>query len=101
MLLAPMPPLLFMGEEWDSAKPFPFFCDFKGELAEAVRRGRREEFRDAYERHGEDIPDPLAEETFRSAKLDWEASATPPGRERMTLVQALLRIRCEEIVPLS
>ena len=48
MLLAPMPPLLFMGEEWGAPQPFPFFCDFEGDLAEAVREGRREEFADAY-----------------------------------------------------
>jgi len=24
--------------------PFPFFCDFKGDLAEAVRQGRRKEY---------------------------------------------------------
>ncbi|KGM30195.1 malto-oligosyltrehalose trehalohydrolase, partial [Inquilinus limosus] len=44
LLLAPQIPLLFMGEEWGSRQPFPFFCDFEGELADTVRRGRREEF---------------------------------------------------------
>src|SRR5712671_4112711 len=44
MLLAPMPPLLFMGEEWGSKQPFPFFCDSQGALADAVRQGRRREF---------------------------------------------------------
>ena len=43
-LLAPSPPLLFMGEEWGCQQPFLFFCDFEGELGEAVRKGRREEF---------------------------------------------------------
>ena len=43
-LLAPQIPMLFMGEEWGATSPFPFFCDFTGELAEAVRKGRREEF---------------------------------------------------------
>ena len=38
------PPLLFMGEEWGCQQPFLFFCDFEGELGEAVRKGRREEF---------------------------------------------------------
>ena len=58
-LLAPMPPMLFMGEEWGSTAPFPFFCDFDGELAEAVRKGRRREFADAYAKYGDDMPDPL------------------------------------------
>ena len=87
MLLAPMPPLLFMGEEWDSERPFPFFCDFQGSLAEAVRAGRRKEFRHDYECYADDIPDPLAEDTFRSAKLDWDTVATARGRSRLELVR--------------
>ncbi len=60
MLLAPMPPLMFMGEEWGSTQPFPFFCDFQGDLAEAVREGRRQEFREAYANQQQlgNIPDP-------------------------------------------
>jgi maltooligosyltrehalose trehalohydrolase len=34
--------MLFMGEEWAAAQPFPFFCDFDADLADAVRKGRRE-----------------------------------------------------------
>ncbi len=99
MLLAPMPPLLFMGEEWDSQRPFPFFCDFDEPLAEAVRAGRRKEFRHDYAAHAGDIPDPLAETTFRAAKLDWDARATEKGRSRLALVHTLLAIRNSEIVP--
>src|SRR5579872_6769263 len=44
LLLAPSPPLLFMGEEWAASQPFPYFCDFGPELAEKVREGRRREF---------------------------------------------------------
>jgi malto-oligosyltrehalose trehalohydrolase len=98
-LLAPVPPLLFMGEEWASARPFPFFCDFQGELADAVRKGRREEFKSAHAAVGEDIPDALADETFRSAVLDWNARATPAGKRRLELVRALLTTRRREIVP--
>ena len=43
LLLAPSIPMLFMGEEWGSKAPFPFFCDFGGDLADAVRKGRRVE----------------------------------------------------------
>jgi len=69
-LLAPSPPLLFMGEEWGCRQPFLFFCDFEGELGEAVRNGRREEFK-RFASFKSSIPDPLAESTFRQCVLDW------------------------------
>src|SRR6185312_1290252 len=56
-LLAPTPPLMFMGDEWGAREPFPFFCDFHGELADAVREGRTREFAEAYARHRNNIPD--------------------------------------------
>ena len=98
-LLAPMPPLLFMGEEWGATEPFPFFCDFPEPLAAAVRKGRRAEFAAGYGEQGDDIPDPLAEETFRSAVLDWKARSTPAGQRRLALVRELLAIRRREIAP--
>jgi maltooligosyltrehalose trehalohydrolase len=98
-LLAPMVPMLFMGEEWGSKAPFPFFCDFSGDLAEAVRNGRRKEFAGAYAKFGDDIPDPLQQSTFRSAVLDWDSRNEPPGRQRLALVRDLLAIRHREIVP--
>jgi maltooligosyltrehalose trehalohydrolase len=94
-LLAPMPPLLFMGEEWGSSRPFPFFCDFRGSLADAVRKGRHEEFKAAYAELGDEIPDPLADETFQSAVLDWDARAQPGGSKRLALVRGLLGARRE------
>jgi malto-oligosyltrehalose trehalohydrolase len=98
-LIAPMPPLMFMGEEWGSMQPFPFFCDFSGDLAEAVRRGRKAEFKEAYARLGGEWPDPLTPETFRSAVLDWSAREREPQRRRLELVRRLLRVRDTEIVP--
>ncbi len=71
LLLAPSPPMLFMGEEWGCRQPFLFFCDFAGDLAEAVRRGRREEFK-RFSAFGKDLPDPLGEETFRRCVLRWQ-----------------------------
>ena len=74
-LLAPQIPMLFMGEEWGAAQPFLFFCDFGGELAEAVRKGRREEFSRFPEFADPErvakIPDPCAQSTFLASKLDW------------------------------
>jgi malto-oligosyltrehalose trehalohydrolase len=98
-LLAPMIPMLFMGEEWGSTAPFPFFCDFQGDLADAVRKGRRSEFAGAYAKYGDEIPDPLDEATFRSAVLDWNARHLPKAHRRLTLVRDLLSIRRREIVP--
>ena len=44
LLLSPMIPLMFMGDEYAAAQPFLFFTSHHGELAELVREGRRNEF---------------------------------------------------------
>jgi malto-oligosyltrehalose trehalohydrolase len=98
-LLAPMIPMLFMGEEWGSKAPFPFFCDFQGDLAEAVRNGRRSEYAWAYAAYGDEIPDPLQQSTLQSAVLDWDSRDLAPGKQRLALVQELLAIRRQQIVP--
>jgi maltooligosyltrehalose trehalohydrolase len=98
-LLAPAIPMLFMGEEWGAKTPFPFFCDFRGDLAEAVRKGRASEYAWAYAKYGNEVPDPLTESTFQSAVLDWSARSQPTGEKRLKLVQQLLAIRRQQIVP--
>jgi malto-oligosyltrehalose trehalohydrolase len=98
-LLAPMIPMLFMGEEWASTAPFPFFCDFQGELANAVRKGRRREFAGAYAKYGDEVPDPLDQSTFQSGVLDWNARDLQKARQRLALVRELLSSRRREIVP--
>ena len=98
-LLAPGIPMLFMGEEWGSKVPFPFFCGFEGELAEAVRQGRRREYAWAYAKYGDEVPDPLQPSTFRSAVLDWDSRDQQSGKKRLALVRQLLAIRRQEIVP--
>jgi maltooligosyltrehalose trehalohydrolase len=80
-LLSPQIPMLFMGEEWGAREPFPFFCDVSADLAEAVRKGRREEFARFAEfkdpSRQDLIPDPVAESTFLSAKLGWSEVTDP------------------------
>jgi maltooligosyltrehalose trehalohydrolase len=98
-LIAPMVPMLFMGEEWGSRAPFPFFCGFKGELAEAVRKGRHKEFAGAYAKYGDEVPDPLEPSTFQSAVLDWDSRENPSGKKRLALLRQLLAIRRQQIVP--
>ena len=99
MLLAPAVPMLFMGEEWGSKTPFPFFCDFKGDLADAIRKGRRDEFAWAYAEHGDEVPDGLALSTFQSAVLDWNECTQPVEQRRLATVRQMLDIRRREIVP--
>jgi maltooligosyltrehalose trehalohydrolase len=103
-LLAPSPPLLFMGEEWGCRQPFLFFCDFQGELGDAVRDGRREEFarfaafRDPAAR--ERIPDPTAERTFRDCVLRWADRDAPAGRSWLARYSDLLALRRRYIWPI-
>ena len=102
-LLAPQIPMLFMGEEWASRQPFPFFCDFHGALAHAVREGRRAEFakfpqfQDPNQR--EQIPDPQSPATFASAKLDWTELDNSPHREWYLWYRKVLEARRRHIVP--
>jgi len=101
LLLQPSPPLMFMGEEWGANEPFPFFCDFKGDLADAVRAGRKKEFAEAYARHGAEIPDPLSADTRASAVLDWNATEKLEHAERLALTRALLAVRKSAVMPLA
>jgi maltooligosyltrehalose trehalohydrolase len=100
LFLQPAPPLMFMGDEWGATEPFPFFCDFTGELAQAVRQGRRREFAEAYALHGDEIPDPLAPETRDAAVLDWDARKKPAHAARLALTRALLAARKKWVTPL-
>ncbi|MEW6257490.1 MAG: malto-oligosyltrehalose trehalohydrolase [Pseudomonadota bacterium] len=103
-LLAPQIPMLFMGEEWGAAQPFPFFCDFGSDLADAVRTGRRAEFarfpefQDPTQR--ERIPDPTALETFQSATLDWNEAAKGEHAQWHAWYRRVLALRHAEIIPL-
>jgi maltooligosyltrehalose trehalohydrolase len=104
LLLSPHVPLMFMGEDWGERRPFNFFTDFHGELADAVREGRRREFghfaafADPEKRVS--IPDPNAAGTFEASKVDWEARESAAGRHWRGLVSGLLAVRRAEIVPL-
>jgi len=104
LLLAPSPPLLFMGEEFGARTPFLFFCDFGHELAQAVREGRRNEFA-RFKRFSdpavrEKIPDPNEENTFLASKLAWNSIGASPEHNQFNFYKRLLAIRCSSIVPL-
>lgn len=103
LLLAPQPPLLFMGEEFATTQPFLFFCDFGPELAHAVTTGRRREFsrfkRFADPAARERIPDPNAAATFDACVLDWSALDRAPHHAVLALHRQLLALRQQWVVP--
>jgi len=103
VLLAPSPPLLFMGEEFSASTPFLFFCDFGPELALAVTQGRRKEF-GRFARFADPalqaaIPDPNSETTFERSKLAWSEAGNPGHREWSELYRECLGIREAHIAP--
>ncbi|MDZ4851095.1 MAG: malto-oligosyltrehalose trehalohydrolase [Pirellulaceae bacterium] len=92
MLIAPNVPMLFMGEEYGESRPFPFFCDFGDEgLREAVRKGRREEFSSFA--WPNELPDPMAKQTFESAILSWDWPAGSTNAGLRNLYVELLQLR--------
>lgn len=103
LLLAPSPPLLFMGEEFGAETPFLFFCDFEKDLAAAVTAGRRNEFAhfaafsDLAAR--ECIPDPNSAKTFEASRLDWDSIEQPSHRNWLRFYAQLLKLRCQHVAP--
>lgn len=97
LMLSPHIPLLFMGEEYGEKHPFYYFTDFTGDLAEAVRKGRNNEFRNnnAFADAGTEdlVPDPNAPETFAASRL------APKTTARAQFVKRLIAARFEHIVP--
>ncbi len=97
LLLSPMIPLMFMGDEVNAKEPFLFFTDHHGELAEAVREGRRNEFADfaAFQdpERRERIPDPNALPTFQ------QSNPTFTDSEQAQFYRQLLSLRHRHLVP--
>jgi 1,4-alpha-glucan branching enzyme/maltooligosyltrehalose trehalohydrolase len=92
LLLAPSPPLLFMGEEWAADEPFPWFCDFEPQLLTRVRTHREREFPGS--------PDPGAAATFAAARLNWQRRREPAHARALVHHRRLLAIRHRDITPL-
>jgi len=102
VLLSPYLPLLFMGEEYAETAPFPYFISHgDGELVEAVRRGRLEEFSHFGSRGVP--PDPQSEATFLSAKLHLDQHLKGDQREIFDFYRELIQLRrnCDSLARLS
>jgi maltooligosyltrehalose trehalohydrolase len=116
LLLSPQIPLLFMDEEYGSTQPFLFFTDYTGELADAVREGRRREFARfssfSDEKRRAQIPDPNDVKTFAAssppalaeapAQGDTDADADADAKDRldwMHFYKSALAVRAKLITP--
>ena len=103
VLLAPMIPLLFMGEELGSRQPFLYFTDYHDELAQAICKGRRTEF--ANFSHFSDpklcdqIPDPNALSSFEQSVIDAARHSAIEHQEWRSFYQQLLNLRKTELFP--
>lgn len=92
MLLSPNIPMLFMGEEYGEESPFLYFVSHTDQnLVEAVRTGRREEFKD-FHLEGE-FQDPFSYVTFFKSKLKWQRRQEGKHKVLWDLYQHLIQLR--------
>lgn len=101
LILAPPPPLLFMGQEWGTTQPFPFFCDLGEDLVAPVRAGRRREFAQSLRIDSEQLTmlDPFADASFERATLRWSDLDLPLHAGYWNDHRHLLALRQREVVP--
>jgi len=93
-LLSPFVPLLFMGEEYAETAPFLFFVSHSDpQLIEAVRSGRKEEFRSFGWK--EDPPDAQDPETFKRSRLSWEKRTSGQHAVMLGFYRRLISLRNE------
>ena len=111
LLLSPMIPMIFMGEERGTKNPFLYFTDHNEELAKAVYEGRLKEFsifekvNDTSVRHP--INDPNAISSFLESRIEWSSETnneTPQqdssySNQWWAFYRQLLTLRHQEIIP--
>lgn len=100
LLLGPQTPMLFMGEEFLSSRPFHYFIDHPSGLAGLIWQGRKDFLRQfrAYDTDAAQarIVDPADPATFQDAKLDWSEAQTHDHAVQMH--RDLLRLRRDDPV---
>jgi maltooligosyltrehalose trehalohydrolase len=92
LFVSPTVPLVFMGEEYGETAPFQFFTSFLDPiLADAVRRGRTQEFaRFAWQGT---VPDPGDPGTFVRSRLSHSLRKAPQHRELLAYYQRWIELR--------
>jgi malto-oligosyltrehalose trehalohydrolase len=100
LALLPTAILSFMGDEFRAPSPFPYFCDFGGELGRAVTEGRRKEFASHWhDAAPTSLPGPTTPEAHASGVLDWSCITREPHSAALAQHRARLHIRARELMP--
>jgi len=93
VLTSPFTPMLFMGEEWAASTPWQYFTDHEDpELADAVRAGRRGEFK-AFGYTHEEVPDPQHPTTIERSTLKWDELSVAPHADVHAWYRELIALR--------
>ncbi len=102
LCFSPYTPMLFMGQEWATRSPFPFFTDLPGDIGANMARSRLDEFAHYKAHYSKDVlermPDPQRIETFESAKLNWEERDRELHRRVWKLYRDCLQLRSRKKV---
>lgn len=111
LLLSPMVPLLFMGEEWGETNPFYYFTDVPDEFSNNIKSGRHEEIFSKGlsdpSLKSQDIPDPNALETFINSQIEFpnlqenttEKISESNHQQWLLFYKTLLELRKEKLTP--
>ncbi len=93
VMLSPMVPMVFEGEEWAASTPFQYFTDHEDEeLGRLVSEGRRQEF-GAFGWSPEEVPDPQAKESFERSRLNWDEIQMGEHKEILDWYKKLIALR--------
>jgi maltooligosyltrehalose trehalohydrolase len=93
VLTSAFTPMLFMGEEWAASTPWQYFTKHEDpQLAEAVRKGRRNEFK-SFGWAPEQVPDPQDPLTSKRSVLDWAERELSPHCDMLQWYRDLIALR--------
>jgi maltooligosyltrehalose trehalohydrolase len=95
LLMTPYIPMLFMGEEYGEENPFLYFVNHNDKhLNELVRKGRKAEFKDFWDKTP--APNPDEKDTFDKSKLTWHCPKKTNQYALFHLHKALIHMRKSE-----
>lgn len=95
LIMSPYLPMLFMGEEYGEKNPFLYFVDHEDEnLNKLVRKGRRAEFKHAWDKTPAPAPD--EKQTFEKSMMSWNFENDEQQKTLLQLHKELINLRKTE-----